>query len=89
LKSARSSRCWATRRRGVPVAARAQQPAIPVVGFIDSRPSDAMSDPLRAFSQGLKDLSEVEGENVAIYYRWADNQNRTIARGWRPADRSL
>jgi putative ABC transport system substrate-binding protein len=56
-----------------PLAARAQQP-IPVIGFIDSRPSDAMSDRLRAFRQGLKDIGYVERENVAIEYRWAENQ---------------
>jgi ABC-type uncharacterized transport system substrate-binding protein len=57
-----------------PLAARAQQPAIPVIGFLDSRPSDAMSDRLRAFRQGLKDIGYVDGENVAIMHRFADNQ---------------
>src|SRR6516165_12811038 len=57
-----------------PLAARAQQPAMPVIGFLDSRPSDAMSDRLRAFRQGLKDAGYVEGENVAILHRFADNQ---------------
>jgi ABC-type uncharacterized transport system substrate-binding protein len=57
-----------------PVAARAQQPATPVIGFLDSRPSDAMSSRLRAFRQGLKDIGYVEGENVAIIYRFAENQ---------------
>src|SRR5215510_13099084 len=57
-----------------PLAARAQQPAMPVSGFLDSRPSDAMSDRLRAFRQGLKDTGYVEGENVAIIYRFAENQ---------------
>src|SRR5262245_43389497 len=45
-----------------------------VIGFLDSRPSDAMSDRLRAFRQGLKDTGYVEGENVAIVYRFAENQ---------------
>jgi putative ABC transport system substrate-binding protein len=57
-----------------PVAARAQQPAMPVIGFLDSRPPDAMSDRLRAFRRGLKDAGYVEGENVAIVYRFAENQ---------------
>jgi putative ABC transport system substrate-binding protein len=47
---------------------------MPVIGFLDSRPSDAMSDRLRAFRQGLKDTGYVEGDNVAISYRFADNQ---------------
>jgi putative ABC transport system substrate-binding protein len=54
--------------------ARAQQPAMPVVGFLHPSSPDAYSERLRAFRQGLKDASFVEGENVAIEYRWADNQ---------------
>src|SRR5262245_66431057 len=57
-----------------PLAAHAQQPAMPVVGFLDIRPSDAMSDRLRAFRQGLNDIGYIEGENVAIVYRFAENQ---------------
>jgi ABC-type uncharacterized transport system substrate-binding protein len=57
-----------------PLAARAQQPATPVVGFLHPSSPDAYSDRLRAFRQGLKDAGFVEGENVAIEYRWADNQ---------------
>ena len=57
-----------------PLAARAQQSAVPVIGFLDSRPVDAMSARLQAFRQGLKDNGYVEGENVAIVYRLADNQ---------------
>jgi putative ABC transport system substrate-binding protein len=56
-----------------PVAARAQQ-AAPVVGFLDTRSPDAIRDRLRAFRQGLKDTGYVEGENVAIVYRFAENQ---------------
>ena len=51
-----------------PLAARAQQP-MPVIGFLDSRTPDAISDRVRAFRQGLKDTGYVEGENVAIEYR--------------------
>ena len=57
-----------------PLAARAQQPAMPAVGFLGSTSPDAFGDRLRAFRSGLKDTGFVEGENVAIVYRWADNQ---------------
>ena len=57
-----------------PFAARAQQPAMPVIGYLDPRSPDAISERLRAFRQGLKETGHVEGENVAIEYRWAENQ---------------
>jgi putative ABC transport system substrate-binding protein len=57
-----------------PLAARAQQVALPVVGFLDSRSPEAVAGRLRAFRQGLKEVSFVEGENVAIAYRWAEDQ---------------
>jgi ABC-type uncharacterized transport system substrate-binding protein len=57
-----------------PLAARAQQPAIPVVGFLSSQSPDGFKEQLRGFRQGLKDIGYVEGENVAIEYHSAENQ---------------
>jgi putative ABC transport system substrate-binding protein len=57
-----------------PLAARAQQPALPVIGFVHPTSADSNADRLRAFRRGLKDTGHVEGENVAIVYRWAENQ---------------
>jgi putative tryptophan/tyrosine transport system substrate-binding protein len=57
-----------------PLAARAQQTAMPVIGYLDPRSPDAISERLRAFRQGLKETGYLVGENVAIEYRWAENQ---------------
>ena len=58
-----------------PLAVRAQQPpAMPVIGLLNPLWPDSLGDRLRAFRQGLKDTGYVEGENVAIEYRWAEGQ---------------
>ena len=57
-----------------PLAASAQQSARPIVGFLHSQSSDGFPEPIRGFRQGLKDAGFFEGENVAIEYRWAENQ---------------
>jgi hypothetical protein len=64
-----------------PFVAHAQQQTMPVIGFLDSRSSDAMADRLTAFRIGLKDMGYVEGENVIIAYRWAENH---VSNNWLP-----
>ena len=58
-----------------PLTAGAQQASMPVIGLLDSRLPDAITGRLRGFRQGLKDTGYVEGENVAIVYRFADNHD--------------
>jgi putative ABC transport system substrate-binding protein len=57
-----------------PIPARAQQPAMPVIGFLNPTSPDASADRLRGLRQGLKESGYVEGENVTIVYRWAEGQ---------------
>ena len=58
----------------LPRAVRAQQPALPVLGFLHSQSPESFVEPLRGFRQGLKEAGFVEGENLTIEYRWANNQ---------------
>jgi ABC-type uncharacterized transport system substrate-binding protein len=62
-----------------PLAARAQQQAMPVIGFLDERSPDALGPRMRAFHQGLRETGFVEGDNVSILYRFAENRSDRLA----------
>jgi ABC-type uncharacterized transport system substrate-binding protein len=61
-----------------PLGARAQQAAMPVVGFLSSASPEAYARRLRAFHQALKETGYVEGQNVEVEYRWAEGQNNRL-----------
>ena len=61
-----------------PFGARAQQALMPVIGFLSSQSADGLSEPLRGFHRGLKEAGFVEGENLTIEYRWAENREELL-----------
>jgi putative ABC transport system substrate-binding protein len=62
-----------------PLAARAQQPPMPLVGFLDSVSVETRRDALVAFRQGLGETGHLESHNVAIEYRWAQRSTQPTA----------
>ena len=62
-----------------PLAARAQQPAMPVVGFLSSRAPGESADLVAAFRQGLAEAGYVEGQNVSLEFRWGEGRYERLA----------
>jgi putative tryptophan/tyrosine transport system substrate-binding protein len=73
-----------------PLAARAQQRAVPVIGFLSSTSPQTFEARLRAFAQGLKEEGYIEGQNVGVEYRWAgDHEDRLPMLAAELVDRSV
>src|SRR5580704_10136841 len=62
-----------------PVVARGQQPAMPVVGWLDGQSPESVRERLPAFRKGLAETGYVEGRNVIVEYRWAENDNDRLS----------
>jgi len=62
-----------------PIVARAQRPALPVVGFVNSGSADGYAPMVAAFRRGMKETGYVEGQNVAVEYRWAEGQYERVS----------
>jgi putative tryptophan/tyrosine transport system substrate-binding protein len=61
-----------------PLAARAQQPAMPVVGVLSTRSAADSANAIAAFHGGMKEIGFVEGQTVAVEYRWAESTRRGL-----------
>jgi putative ABC transport system substrate-binding protein len=61
-----------------PLAARAQQAVMPVIGFLSGGSANEYAEPLRAFREGLGQIGYMEGRNVAVEYRWAEGQSNRL-----------
>jgi putative ABC transport system substrate-binding protein len=63
-----------------PLAARAQQPTVPVIGFLRRTSANASANLVAAFRRGLAEAGYIEGQNIAVEYRWAENRNERLPR---------